>query len=216
MKSILSFLLIMLVVPSIAQQDPKAEEILDKISEKKNSYSTFKAEFSIDYKNLQADSKQTIKGILVSKGEKYLLELPKSTVFYNGETMWNYKPSVQEVYVSEPEQSADNQDIFNHPNKIFNLYKKDFKYRFLEEKQMDHKNLYLVDLYPKDLEKDYSRITLRATRDYDIHSAKIYAKDGSRFTIFIEEMETNKTIPDSTFIFNKKEYPDTEVIDMRF
>lgn len=216
MKNLIVLFLVITNIPVFAQQDPKAEKILDKVSEKKESYKTIKAGFSIDYVNLQADSKQTIKGELFIKGEKYKLTLPKSTVFYNGKTMWNFKQQVQEVYISEPVNDANNQDIFNHPNKIFNLYKKDFKYRLLDNKQIENEKVHLIDLYPKDLDKDYSRITLRVGQDYNIHSAKVYAKDGSRFTIMIEEMKTNKTIPDSTFTFNKKTHPKAEVIDMRF
>jgi outer membrane lipoprotein-sorting protein len=220
MKKLINLLIISLLMGNIsfAQQETKAEAILDKLAEKNKSYETIQADFNVKYKNLQGGQTTTHEGgRIVMKGDRYKLKLNKSTIYYDGKTQWNYMRTVDEVNISEPVQDKEKQDIINHPNKLFELYKNDFKYRYLEKVQKNGQSYHKIDLYPKDLDKDYSRIRLFIdATDVQIHSAKIYGKDGSRYTIIIKNMEVNKEIPDSTFVFDKKEHPNVEVIDMRF
>lgn len=201
-----------------AQQDQKAEKILDELAEKNKSYSTIKADFSIKYKNLQSGNyENTSQGTILMKGDKYKLDLSRSVIYYNGTTLWNYMPEVEEVNISEPVQDPEEQDILNHPNRIFDIYKEDFKYKYLGQNTQNNASYHKIDLYPKDLEKDYSRIRLHiSSGDYQIQSAKIFGKDGTRYTLTIENMEVNQPIDDSAFVFSKAEHPNVEVIDMRF
>ncbi len=210
--------ILLLAISSSAQQGEKAEKILDKLAQKNKSYETIQADFDVKYKNLQGGDETTHSGgRIVMKGEKYKLKLNKSTIYYDGTTQWNHLRDVDEVNISEPVQDKEKQDIINHPNKLFELYKKDFKYKYIDQTEKDNQAYHKIDLYPKDLEKDYSRIRLTIeAENIQIQSAKIFGKDGSRYTIIIKNMEVNKEIPESTFVFNKEEHPDVEVIDMRF
>ena len=216
----LSFIFLIVSIPlvTLAQQGEKAGKILDKLARKNKSYETIQADFSVTYTNLQAkDQSNTSDGKIIMKGDKYKLKLNKSTIYYNGKTQWNHLHDVSEVNISEPVQDKSEQDIINHPNKIFELYTRDFKYKYLEKTSENNQTYDVIDLYPKNLEKDYSRIRLKINAEEpQIHSAKLFGKDGSRFTITIENMEVNKEIPDSTFVFKEEEHPDVEVIDMRF
>lgn len=211
--------LVSFILPSIlfAQQDEKAEEILDRMAEKNKSHETIVAEFKIKISNLQSeDYNQERKGTIIIKGDKYKLDLNNSIVFYDGETMWNYLKEANEVNISESSGSGE-QDILNHPNKIFELYKQDLKYKFIGNTTIDGKQAYEIDLYPRDLEEDYSRIRLTVLHsDDNIYSAKLYGKDGARYKFIIEQMNVNEQIEDSVFIFDESDYPDVEVIDMRF
>lgn len=209
---------LLIAISSVAQKSEKAEKILDELAQKNKSYQTIQADFDVKYKNLQGGKQTTHSGgRIVMKGDKYKLKLNKSTIYYDGKTQWNHLRDVDEVNISEPVQDKEKQDIINHPNKLFELYKKDFKHKYLEKTEKNNKTYHKIDLYPKNLEKDYSRIrVLIETGNIQIHSAKIFGKDGSRYTIIIKDMEVNEEIPDSTFVFNKEEHPDVEVIDMRF
>lgn len=218
MKIKYSFFLLFFL-PSIlfSQQDKKAEEILDRMAEKNKAYETIIADFTIKISNLQSeDYNQQRNGTIIIKGDKYKLDLSNSTVFYDGETMWNYLKEANEVNISEPSGSGE-QDILNHPNKIFELYKQDFKYKFIGNTTVQGNQAYEIDLYPRDLEEDYSRIRLTVYHENDrIYSAKLYSKDGARYKFLIEEMNVNEQVDDSVFVFDESDFPDVEVIDMRF
>jgi len=214
-KTVFFFMLFASV--TFAQQDEAAEKILDKLAQQNKSNKTIIASFTVEYKNLQSEHPNSSKGKITMKGEKYKLDIRNSVVYFNGKTMWNYLKESNEVNISEPVEDTDKQDILNHPNKIFEIYKKDFKYKYMGETTQENKQLYAIDLYPKNLEKDYSRIKIKVNQEnYHIHSAKIYGKDGSRINFIINQMQTNQPVPDSTFVFDKSEYPDVEIIDMRF
>ena len=216
MRYIALLTVLLLTVVNTSAQDRNAEELLKALAEKHNDYDNITADFTFYYTNLQAGNENEWSGSIIMEGKKYKLKLKNSTVFYNGKTLWNYLHGPNEVNISEP-PSQENSDIINHPHQIFDIYEKDFKYKYLGKETSNGKEVYVVDLYPKELDKDYSRIRLYLSQNnIQIHSAKIFAKDGSRYRIDIENMKTNLSLNDSTFIFNKEDHPDAEVIDMRF
>ena len=214
------YIALLIIIPMVAfgtyAQDRNAEKLLEALSEKHNAYENITANFTFHYKNLQTESENEWTGKIIMQGEKYKLELKNSTIYYNGKTLWNHLHDPNEVNISEPPKQEDS-DIINHPHQIFDIYKKDFKYKYLGKETVNGQEVYVVDLYPEELDKDYSRIRLNLTQnDVQIHSARIFAKDGSRYQIEIENMQTNQSISDSTFVFNEEAHPDAEVIDMRF
>ena len=204
------------VTLSAQKQDPQAADLLKQLGQNHKSYETITADFTFHYKNLQSDSENQWNGEIIMKGDKYKLKLHHSTVYYNGSTLWNYLHEANEVNISEPPQKT-NSDIINHPHQIFDIYKMNYKYKYLGNQTKDNTPVHAIDLFPEKLEQDYSRIRLYLTRDnIRIHSAKVFAKDGSRYRIAINNMKTDQPMDDSTFVFNKKNHPDAEVIDMRF
>jgi outer membrane lipoprotein-sorting protein len=216
MKSIKIISFLLLATLSIKAQQQNAEPILKSLAEKHNSYDNLTADFTFHFKSLQSDQQKEWSGTIIMAGEKYKLELRNSTMYYNGETLWNHLHGPNEVNISEPPKD-ENADIINHPYKIFDIYNKDFKYQYIEQRTTGNQELHVIDLYPKDLDKDYSRVRLFLTSgDVQLHAAKIFAKDGSRYRIEINNLKTNQSVPDSTFVFDEKAHPDAEIIDMRF
>jgi len=214
--SILMILAALAVHPSQAQQQAKAKELLKKLSENNKSYESIRAGFTFRYKSLQSKAESSWDGKILMKGKKYRLELRQSTVYYNGKTLWNHLHDAQEVNVSEPVQQ-DQSDILNHPHQIFEIHQMDLKYQYLGEETINGEDIYKVDLFPRELDRDYSRIRLFLHQSpVQIHSAKVFGKDGTRYTIEIEDLVTNQPVADSTFVFDKADHPNVEVIDMRF
>ncbi|MFP4621360.1 MAG: LolA family protein [Bacteroidales bacterium] len=197
-------------------QNKNAEKLLKALAEKHNAYENITADFTFHYKNLQTENENKWSGKIIMEGDKYKLELRNSTIYYNGKTLWNHLHESNEVNISEAAEQEDS-DIINHPHQIFDIYKKDFKYKYIDEETKDGQGVHVVDLYPKEIDKEYSRIRLYLTQEeVNIHSAMIFAKDGSRYNIDLKNMKTNQPLDDSTFVFNKQDHPDAEVIDMRF
>lgn len=214
-KYILTLILILGVISVFAQEDSGAKKILDKLSSKTKSYKSIRTEFTVTFKNLKDNIHNSSAGSIVLKGDKYHLKFMNTEAFFDGKTLWSYLPEVNEVNITEPE--PDDEDIFNNPKKLFTIYEDDYKYQLINHLKEDKTNYSLIDLYPVDLDEDYSRIRLQInTDDYFLSSATIFGKDGSHYTISIENFETNKGFDDSYFVFNEKDYPKVEVIDMRW
>lgn len=199
----------------IAQQDPEAKKILDKFSEKTKSHKIIRADFKVSFKSVKDNIENSSEGTIVIKGDKYRLNFMNTEAFFDGKTLWNYLPEVNEVNISEPE--PDDEDIFNNPRKLFTIYENDYKYQLIGNTTKDQTHFAIVDLYPLDIDQDYSRIRLQINTDeIYLASATIFGKDGSNYTIVIENFNTNKKFEDEYFVFDKNNYPNVEIIDMRF
>jgi len=199
-----------------AQQEPTANELLKKLSANNRSYESIRADFTFHYESLQSDAQNSWRGTITMKGKKYRLELRNSTVYYDGKTLWNHLHEAGEVNISEPVEQEGG-DILNHPHQIFEIHQMDLKNQYLGKQEKEGQQLYGIDLFPKDLDQEYSRIRLFLDQSpVQIHSARIFAKDGSRYTIEINNLTTDQPVADSTFVFDKEAHPNVEVIDMRF
>ena len=196
-----------------AQQDQKAKDILDKVSATNKSYKTIEAEFIFTRENIQDNTKNTSKGKVDIKGNKYWLDLMGTESFYDGKTLWSFIKDANEVNITEPDP---NEEGTLNPAKLFTIYESGFKYKFVGDKFENAKALYEIDLFPKDLKKDYSRITLKIDKDkMQISSFKRSDKNGIRYTIELTKITPNVVLNDTKFTFDKKTHPKTQINDMR-
>lgn len=216
MKKIISTSLILLgALLANAQQDPEAKKILDRLSEKTKSHEVIRADFKVTFKSVKDNIENSSEGTIVIKGDKYRLNFMSTEAFFDGKTLWNYLPEVNEVNITQPE--PDDEDIFNNPKRLFTIYEDDYKYQLIGTSTENNADYAIVDLYPKDIEQDYSRIRLQInTSKYYLSSATVFGKDGSNYTIVIKNFKTNENFKDEYFTFDSSKYPDVEVIDMRF
>ncbi len=213
MRYLLISLSVFITSVVMAQQDPRAKEILDKVSEKAKSEETIEIEFKLQIVDKKEDSKSTSRGILKVKGEKYTMESADSKVFYNGETMWSYMEDVKEVVITTPDD--EDADFVDNPSKIFDLYNKDYKYRLIGEAKVDGKWMYEIDLYPKNLNQPYSRFKIFVKKNYDIHMVTAFSKEGVDYSIIINTIDFTEPMDDSIFNFNPSKIKGIEIIDMR-
>lgn len=216
MRKIIIFLLFVSVFCiTFVQQDPKAKDILNKVSSKIKSYTTIKADFIFTSDNPRGDIKNSSHGTIFLKNKKYKLILMENEIYFNGKTLWNYLIDVNEVNISEPDE--EDESFFGDPANIFTFYEKDFKYKFIGEKTEDGKNLVEIDLFPINPEKNYFKITLIINKsEMQIYSIKYYGNDEGNYTIKIKKITPNIEMKDSMFIFNEEEHPGVEVIDLRW
>ena len=100
---------------------------------------------------------------------------------------------------------------------LFTIYENNYKYQLIENLFESDQNYSLIDLYPIDLDEDFSRIRLQINTDeYFLSSSTIFGKDGSHYTITLSNYKTDSDFENSYFIFDEKKYPNVEIIDLRF
>ncbi|MDP4186671.1 MAG: outer membrane lipoprotein carrier protein LolA [Bacteroidota bacterium] len=216
MKFWINLLILSFSLSAFGQHDPKAKEILSRFSAKSKSYSAIKADFSISNINLQNKKKSHQQGSIILKGNKYKLNLMGSEVISDGRTVWNYLPESNEVNISKAGSQKD-ESVLNNPSRLFRIYDKEYKYKFLREFTEGGKVLYEIDLFPFDLKKSYSRVRLQIEKEsLELHSAKVFLKDGNQTTISISKFVPDFKVSSTDFTFDKKKHPKVEVNDMRF
>ncbi len=199
--------------PDYKEVDQKAKAILDKVSSKNKAYKTIKSDFAIVLENKQENIKDSKKGTIWIKGNKYKIDLHNSTIYFDGTTRWTYLKETNEVNITTPDQK-DVQSL--NPAKIFTIYESGFKIRYIREKFEKNRALQEIELYPIDLKKDYTKINLKIDKDKNqIFSLKRFGKDGTDFYIEIISMKPNEELADAMFVFDKTKYPKVEINDMR-
>ncbi len=205
-------ILIAFITASVAQQDSKAQTILDAMSKKYKDMSSFKAKFSFTLDNPQAKVKETSEGDIVVKGAKFHLKLGNQEIYNNGSTVWTYIKDANEVNITDYAPEEDEVT----PTKIYTLYKKGYKYHYLEEKNYNGIVYNVIELNPEDRKNKFFKIKIEINKkDNSVRSWKIFEKNGSTYTYNVKNFTPNLKMEDTYFNFDKSKYAGVTVEDLR-
>lgn len=217
-RYLLGLLLIFCIAGVKAQKDTEAQEILEKAANKALAYKTIYTQFEFIVENAQNESKETYKGELWIKGDMFKMDVDNTITISDGKSRWVYLPEAEEVNVSNVEkgEDLDPEELFLvDPLSIFTMYKKGFKYVISGTQSIEGKEHSVVDLSPEDLNKPYFKIKCWISNDYNYNALKYFQKDGTRITLQLKQTKTDEKYKDALFIFNEKDHPNVEVIDLR-
>lgn len=214
MKKIITLLLATFFITNAlySQYDDKALQILDGMSKKYKEIPSFKANFSYSLMSDVTGVKETSKGEILVKGGKFILKLANQEIFNNGTTVWTYVKESNEVNVSD--YQPDENEIT--PTKIYTMYKKGYKYVFVEEKTENGKVYETVDLIPEDKKNQVFKVRIDINKkDKSVKGWKIFEKNGNRYVYNIDSFTPQTALSDNVFNFDKTKYKGVEVVDLR-
>ncbi|MCL1851129.1 MAG: outer membrane lipoprotein carrier protein LolA [Bacteroidetes bacterium] len=193
------------------QTTPAAAPIINKIVQKYSALSAFSLDFTM---NIEADSKKirSFTGVLFVKKEKYYLSFEDQIMANDGVTMWNYQKNTKEVTLFEAE---DDELMIFHPLKMLNNWDKEYNAKFIREEELQKNSVTILDLTPKKQSQFYKiRLFIDKATSY-IQQVMMYELDGTTLTYLVTKFKPNAVVEDNKFTFNKKDYPDVQVNDMR-
>ncbi len=196
------------------KKDPEAlaKEVLSKLEEQYKKSKSIRVKFTYEMSNEVSGVREEMKGEFIMKKNKYRLKLAEQEVINNGKTQWTYLKEANEVNISD--YSPDNEDIT--PEKIFTLYKKDYRSVFIEEVAEAGKVYQVVDLQPLDRNKKHFKIRIKVNKKENaIKSWEIFEKNQNRFKYLITVIDYDVLVGDGYFNFKESDYPNVEVIDLR-
>jgi outer membrane lipoprotein carrier protein len=209
---ILAFLAMILAVTVSAQYDPKALETLDAMSKKYKSIPSFEANISYTLTNDVEKISEEFKGKITVKGNKYRLALPEQEVINNGATIWTYLPEAKEVNIDNYDPNS--QDV--NPSKMHEMYKKGFKYLYLQDKMENGVMCEEIDLVPEKKDAQYFKVKMFINKkEKIIQSFTLFDKGGNRYKYTITKFTPNVKVEDTFFTFDAKKYPNVDVVDLR-
>lgn len=197
----------------LGTSDPAAKSILDNVSAKFKTYKTVTANFTLSITDANGKVEGTKKGVLYMEGPKYRVNISGQEIYSDGDNIWTYDKSANEVQLTKFDPSANTIT----PQKMFtNFYDKDFLYKLNGEKKEGSKTVQEIELTPIDKTKTFFKVLVnvdKATKN--IISSKIFEKNGDRYIYTVNSMKTNTDIPEALFVFDAKKYPKVEVVDLR-
>jgi len=214
MKRLFSLLLAVLLFVNLAnaQQDPKAGKILNAMSQKYSAMKAFKADFAQTMENSASKMKETMEGDILVSGDKYRLKVNGQEVINNGKLMWTYLKDANEVTITENDAEAESMS----PGKIFEMYKKGYKYSYAGTETIDGVKYNAIELSPEDRSNPIFKVRLYISQeDNTLKSWQMFRNNGSRYTYTIKNFQANPTLASDAFAFNKTKYKGVEVVDLR-
>jgi len=214
MKRVLSLLLAVLMMVNLAhaQQDPKAGKILDQMSQKYRSMKAFKATFAQTQENPSAKVKETVEGDILVSGPKYRLAVSGQEIISDGKLMWTYLKDVNEVTITETDAEAEAMA----PSKIFDMYKKGYKYAYAGTEKEGATVYDVIELAPEDRNNPIFKVRLYINqKDKSLKSWQMFRNNGNRYTYTIKNFQANPALATDAFTFNKAKYKGVSVVDLR-
>lgn len=198
------------------ESDPKAKAVLEEIRKRFLSYNSLGADFTLDI-TLAEEPTETQKGTMAQQGNKYRLEMGSQSVISDGSTLWLIMAYNKEVQINDmPEEEEMGGSILS-PESMLNFYDKgDFVYYLTNEYRDGSRTVQQIEFKPTDRNADYSKLRMNVNKaNKDIISVEAFAKDGSRYKLSIDKLYPNKSFSAGYFTFNKADYPDYYVEDLR-
>ncbi|MEX2596196.1 MAG: outer membrane lipoprotein carrier protein LolA [Salibacteraceae bacterium] len=197
-------------------KDPKAQEILDALSNKAKEFKSFSADFEYTLTNDGESINETQKGSVKVKGnKKYQLNIAGQQITSNGETVWTFIEDVGELQISDmPEEDEEEGNIMN-PSNLFHMYKKGFKYQYDGQATVDGKSAEVIRMFPVDPgSKPYHTVVVNVDKpNLELVSMIVKYKDGNIYTYRLKNFKSNINLTDADFEFDESKADD--IIDLR-
>ena len=189
-----------------SQDDKKALELLDKMSDNYKKMKGFTSSFTYSMNNLIEDIKDSFEGKISVRDEKYILFIEGQKIINDSKTVWTYIEELNEVTISEFDPSEQEISLSN----IFEIYKVGFSYKYLGVKE----DLSMVEIYPEDEDKSYYKILFKINNSNLLESFTVYDNSHSLYIYSINDF-VEEELDATLFSFELENYPDIEVIDFR-
>jgi outer membrane lipoprotein carrier protein len=203
----LSFACLLLAGSLFAQNDPAAKKVLDGVSANIKNFKAITSSITIKSLSSKGVSNGSKSGTISYKNKKYVLKQGKTEVICDGNKVYNFDGS-KTITIS----GADEAESLLSPQKLFsNFYDKDFTYKLVSSAG----TTYQIELTPTDKRKSFSKVLLFIDKTKNMFTkVNILDKGNNKTEISLSNLNTNATVNDAIFIFNKSKYPaDVEILD---
>ena len=197
---------------TMAQKDAKAKELLDKSSAALAQAGDIYAYFTLNLKDGNSKDSQGFDGTIQMSGNKFKIDTPDRNIYFDGKTQWVYDKSYEEVNISEP--TGEEIQALN-PKLIFSVYKNNSNLKYVGTKtDIKMRQVQEVNIIPKKGDITQIVVQISATDNFPV-MFHIFYKNKIENIIYINKYQINQKFSDNLFVFDKKQFPNVEIIDLR-
>jgi len=212
MKRLLTLTVCMLVsIWAVGQNDAQATRLLDKAYAKYEQAGSIEAQFSMLIE-LPEQGTETQSGIMRQKGNHYMIDTDSYAVYNDSKTVYIHMKDAQEVQIMSAEEDEDDESIPSMDD-ILGLYKSgDFEYQMLPGSG----DVSVIEFKPLDKDSEYFKLRMSLNKKTIVPESMIFFnKDGSKYTVTLENIQFDAKLTDTVFSFDKAAYPDVYIEDLR-
>ena len=134
-----------------SQDDKKALDMLNSMSDNYKKMKGFTSSFTYSMKNLTEDITDSFSGKISVRDDKYVLYIEGQKIINDSKTVWTYLEDLNEVTISDFDASEQDISI----NNVFEVYKEGYKHKFIDKVN----GINNVEIYPDDESKSYFKIS---------------------------------------------------------
>lgn len=178
------------------------------MSAKFKTFRSVQSKFSLKIENSSNKLMGNKSGTVFMKGTKYRINVTGQEIYCDGSNVWTVDKAAKEVTISKLIPPT-----IPSPRKAFHQF---LRQRLLYKLNSDAKGIQEIELTPIDKSKLFHKVIVYINKTTQtITSTKIFEKAGNRYTYTVSGMNTKGSIADDTFVFNQKNYPGMEIVDLR-
>ncbi len=206
MKKLVVILCLAIGFTGLAQNDAKAEALLNEVSDKIKAYKNISLDFKYELNNLSENINQETRGDVVIEGEKYKLNILGITRIYDGKTLYTISPEDEEVTISSENTEEDGTIT---PSKMLSFYEDGYTFKMDIIQNVRGRKIQYVKLNPIDTNSEIKDILL----GIDATTKHIYnlienGKNGTKTTLTVNSFKTDEQISKTLFTFDESKYSD--------
>lgn len=198
---------LVLVLSFMSANSVMAEEtattIMQRCADKFRKAPALDAQFAI------ADTSRPISGTLSLSRSRFRMKTPLISIWYDGKTQWTYIDENKEVNITEPTKE---ELMESNPFEVIANFNSHYKCRKLKSAPGTD----IIELMPKSAGQAVSLAKITIDRKTGWPTAiNITFSNGNSTSVSIVKINVLKSLPASTFTFDKKAYPVSEIVDLR-
>lgn len=191
------------------QDEKKAKDLLDDVSEKMGSYDNMYIEFSTTLVNEEAGIKENdeppILGKITLQKEKYNLDYIGNTFIFNGTKLYVINHDDKEVTVEDGD--LDDGEGFIYPSKLLTFYKEGYTFSWGKLVTEKGRKIQYITLVPIDSTSDIKEVQLGIdAKTHHIYKLIQKGANGSKTTFQINTLKSNQKLSEKIFVFDKEKY----------
>ncbi|MCX7605745.1 MAG: outer membrane lipoprotein carrier protein LolA [Bacteroidia bacterium] len=198
----------------LAQVDPRANDLVRRSRKKLKSMEYMTVQFTYVVENRADTTQKRISrtGTLRyhPKKNRFAVDLGDIAILSDGKTVWQFLKKEKEVNVS----TYDPKEGFSL-ERVFRIYDQDMKVRHDRTETYKGRTVHKVSLFPISDTTDYFRVEVWIDAQTELpQRMRISHRDGTVVEYELKSYDT-QPIPDSAFVFDVKQHPGVQIIDLR-
>ena len=214
MRSIIFSLSILFLSATLyAQSSAESKAILDKASQLFEQSEGVKLSFILAPDSSDGGDFEPQEGVAFIKRNKFKLDMPYSTTWFDGTTQWVLLKDANEVNISSPTA----EDLVSiSPLGLLNMYKTNYTLKSPTTRTFNGNATTEIEMIPINKWQDFERLTIAIDKKTNsVVMVRFTTRDGSKNKLTISNYNSNNKYTNDLFKFNKNNHPGVEIIDLR-
>ena len=204
MKNILFLIALLIFNIVLSQNDSKAENLLNKVSEKIDNAKSYQIDFTYTLENTLDGINQDLKGTIIIENDNYLLNFMGINQICDSEYIYTIVEENEEVLISSI-GNEDEQTI--KPSQLLKFYRNGYLLLWDKTEISYEERIQFLKLIPIDSYSETSYLLLGINvSENNISKLIEIGKNKTKTILKVDSIIYNPEIKDNIFVFNKNEY----------